>query len=81
MLPRVRPDVVILDVMMPDRDGWELLQTLRTHEPEKATRVIICSVIKDPDLAFALGADGFLHKPVDRAQLLQALEAAFSPTT
>jgi CheY-like chemotaxis protein len=42
--------------------------------------VIICSIINDPKLALALGADAFLHKPVDRARLLQALASVLSPS-
>ena len=76
MLEEVRPDVTILDVMMPDRDGWEVLHLLRQSDAGMRTRVIVCSIINDPQLASALGADGFLHKPVDRAGLLQALNQA-----
>lgn len=69
------PEVVILDVMMPDRDGWELLQMLRAGEAGRQARIIVCSIVNDPKLATALGADGFLNKPVDQASLLQALAA------
>jgi len=82
MLERVRPEVVILDVMMAERDGWEILQTLRANGVDRSkTRVIVCSIINDPQLAIALGADAFLHKPVDRASLLQALGRVLSPAT
>ena len=79
MLNDLRPDVVILDVMMPERDGWEVLQALRRSEAGSRARVLVCSIIDDPHLAAALGADGFLHKPVDRASLLQALDKLVSP--
>jgi CheY-like chemotaxis protein len=75
---RIRPDVVILDVMMPERDGWELLETLRTTPEGQRARIIVCSIINDPELSAALGADGFLLKPVERADLLQALSDLFS---
>lgn len=80
MLERVHPDVIILDVMMPDRDGWELLETLRLRSSGCGPRVIVCSIINDPELSAALGADGFLHKPVSRESLLQALEEVISTT-
>lgn len=73
LVQSLRPDVIILDVMMPDRDGWEVLRELRATEAGARARIIVCSIINDPRLALALGADAFLNKPVDRASLLQAL--------
>ncbi|OQA46425.1 MAG: Transcriptional regulatory protein AfsQ1 [Chloroflexi bacterium ADurb.Bin325] len=69
------PAAVVLDVMMPDVDGWEVLQTLRTQPETSAIPVIICSVFNDPELASALGASYFLPKPVSREALLEALRA------
>jgi CheY-like chemotaxis protein len=76
LLQRLRPDIVILDVMMPDRDGWELLGDIRASEAGRHARVVVCSIINDPELASALGADAFLSKPVDRTRLLEVLRAA-----
>lgn len=77
MLPEVRPDVLILDVMMPEHDGWEALQILRSRCPDEghphSPRIIVCSIINDPELSVSLGADAFLHKPVDRAALVRTL--------
>ncbi len=72
----IRPDVIVLDVMMPAMDGWELLQQLRHAPGLDGVPVIACSVLRDADLARALGAASFLHKPVLRHQLIAALEAA-----
>ena len=78
ILDRLQPDAVILDVMLPHQDGWEVLRGLRATDSGKAARVIICSIINDPNLAAALGGDAFLHKPVSRARLLQTLQVALS---
>ncbi|MHB1294433.1 MAG: response regulator [Anaerolineae bacterium] len=78
MLDRLRPEVVILDVMMPDRDGWEVLEALRRTEAERRVPVVVCSIIDDPELATALGADAFLHKPVDQSALLRTLAQVLS---
>ncbi len=67
------PDAVILDIMMPEMDGWEVLQRLRTLPQTTDTPVIICSVFDDPGLAQSLGASLFLHKPVSRDDVLSAL--------
>jgi CheY-like chemotaxis protein len=69
----LHPDVIILDVMMPEVDGWQVLQTLRTDPHTSTTPVIICSVISDPQLAASLGASGSLSKPVSRDDFLLAL--------
>jgi len=78
VLEHAIPDVLILDIMLPNQDGWEVLEALRREARFDQVRVIICSIIKDPQLARALGAHAFLHKPVDRAQLLQALDQVLS---
>lgn len=78
IVDQLEPDVVILDVMMPDRDGWEALRALRLTGAGRRARVIVCTIINDPRLATALGADAFLHKPVDRLRLNQALQDVLS---
>jgi CheY-like chemotaxis protein len=67
------PDAIILDVMMPELDGWEFLQRLRSHPQTTTVPVIICSVVNDPELAYSLGASLFLPKPVSRDDVLDAL--------
>ncbi len=70
----IAPDVIVLDVMMPGMDGWELLQRLR-HTPALAdVPIIACSVIDDAELAAALGASKFLRKPVLRSHLIESLK-------
>ena len=67
------PDVIIIDVMMPGMDGWELLQRLHHTPPLRDVPVIVCSVLSEADLAAALGAAAFLKKPILRSQLVVAL--------
>jgi CheY-like chemotaxis protein len=73
-IPQLQPDVIILDIMMPGMDGWELLQRLRTRLETKLIPVVICSVINDPELAFALGASQYILKPVTREAFLNTLQ-------
>lgn len=68
-----QPDVIVLDVMMPRQDGWEVLQLLQNRSKTRHIPVIVCSVLDDPELAYSLGATEFLAKPVTRARLLGAL--------
>ncbi len=67
------PDAILLDVMMPQVDGWQVLQALRNHPATLRTPIIICSVFNDPELAYSLGATLFLPKPVSRDAVLDAL--------
>jgi CheY-like chemotaxis protein len=74
-----RPDVIALDVMMPDQDGWEVLQTLRSHPRTAAIPVVVCSVLPERELALMLGAIDFLPKPFSQRELLDALERVRRP--
>lgn len=74
------PDVVVLDLMMPHQDGWEILQRLQNQKSTRHIPVIVCSVLDDPELAYSLGAAEFLAKPVSRAQLFRALSGCLSDT-
>lgn len=69
----VIPDIIIMDIMMPEMDGWELLQRLRTFPATSETPIIVCSVINDSQLALSLGATKFVTKPVDKEKLFLAL--------
>jgi len=69
----IQPDVITLDVMMPSKDGWEVLQTLRAQPRTQHIPVVVCSVLKEQDLARSLGAAAFLAKPINQAALLRAL--------
>jgi CheY-like chemotaxis protein len=73
------PDLIILDVMMPSVDGWQVLRGLKQNPATKNTPIIICSVLREPDLAISLGASAYLRKPVDRLELLATLERILHP--
>ena len=68
------PEVIILDIMMRDVDGWQLLQRLRTDTRLPDVPIIVCSVLKEPKVALALGAQYYLKKPVSQQQMLAALQ-------
>ena len=67
------PDVVMLDVMMPGTDGWELLGQLRNHPATSEIRIVVCTVLPQEELALSLGANAFVRKPATREEFLQAL--------
>lgn len=68
------PSVIILDVMMPERDGWELLQRLRMRPATAQLPILVCTVFNDAQLAYSLGATGFITKPASHEKILEALE-------
>jgi len=70
---QARPRAIVLDVMMPSQDGWETLQALHHHPATADIPVVVCSVLRQRELALALGASDFLEKPVSRDALLTAL--------
>ncbi|HEX2037174.1 MAG TPA: response regulator [Chloroflexota bacterium] len=71
---KLRPDVVILDVLLPSQDGWEILHGLRAQPETAHVPVVVCSVLHEKTLALSLGADDFLAKPVSQHALVAALE-------
>lgn len=70
----VQPDVLILDLMMPEHDGWDLLQQLSNQPDTARIPIMICSVLKQKELALSLGAAAYLPKPFTDQSLLHALD-------
>jgi diguanylate cyclase (GGDEF)-like protein/PAS domain S-box-containing protein len=70
----MRPFAITLDVMLPKKDGWEVLQTLKCDPGTADIPVIIHSVIDNKELAFALGATDYLIKPLEKEALLAKLD-------
>src|SRR5579859_2129515 len=69
------PALIILDVMMPDMDGWQVLHTLKSHPATKDIPVLVCSVLDISQIALSLGANGYLKKPPDPRDLVKFLNA------
>ncbi|MGD0883932.1 MAG: response regulator [Thermodesulfovibrionales bacterium] len=70
----LRPFAILLDIMLPKKDGWEVLQALKGDEATARIPVLIHSIIDNKDLAFALGATDYLLKPLDKDALLNILQ-------
>lgn len=71
---RIAPAAILLDVMMPGIDGWELLGRLRSHPLTSHIPVVVCSVLPQEQLALALGASAFLAKPLMPEAVLATLD-------
>jgi diguanylate cyclase (GGDEF)-like protein/PAS domain S-box-containing protein len=70
----LKPFAITLDVMLPKRDGWEVLQELKSDPKTAEIPVIIHSIVNNKDLAFALGATDYLLKPLEKEALISKLE-------
>mgnify|MGYP005841625701 CR=1 FL=1 len=75
LLAQHKPDLILLDVLMPGEDGWAILQWLKTLPETARIPVAICSVLEQPDLALALGAASVLKKPITRTTLLETVHS------
>ena len=73
IVKHLRPQAVILDVLMPRTDGWSVLSSLKADDQTRAIPVIVLTMLDDSEMAFALGAADFMTKPVDRQQLAASL--------
>ena len=71
------PDVIILDVVLPDRSGFEICRALKAEASTSDIPVIICST-KDTEMdkfwGLKQGADAYLAKPVDQAELTRTVK-------
>jgi signal transduction histidine kinase/DNA-binding response OmpR family regulator len=65
----LRPMVITLDVMMPDLDGWSVLAALRQDPDLAEIPVIMITILDEHRRGVALGAAGYLTKPIDRERL------------
>jgi CheY-like chemotaxis protein len=70
----MRPQVILLDVLMPRMDGWAVLTALKEDPETKGIPVIVASMIRETGLARSLGAADYLSKPVDWPRLRAAVE-------
>jgi CheY-like chemotaxis protein len=72
------PDLVLLDLKLPGRDGFEVLRWIRQQPELKALRVVVLTSsdrIQDVNLAYQLGANSFLVKPVDFERFVEISQA------
>ncbi len=68
-----RPDAIILDVIMPDIDGWAVLRALKADSELADIPVILVTVLGDRDMGLALGAADHLTKPIAPPELVRVL--------
>jgi CheY-like chemotaxis protein len=70
---QLEPDVITLDVLMPGMDGWAALAALKSSPETADIPVVMLTIVDDRNLGYALGAEDFLPKPIDRERLTAVL--------
>lgn len=76
LVKEIKPALITLDIMMPQKDGWQVLRELKRDAQTKDIPVIIHSMIDNKPLAMSLGAVDVMPKPVDSKALLQRVQSA-----
>jgi two-component system NtrC family sensor kinase len=76
----LQPAAITLDVMMPDLDGWSVLAALRQNPELADIPVIMVSIVDDKRRGIALGAAGYLTKPIDRDRLHRLIRRFQAPS-
>ncbi len=76
----IRPFAITLDILLPKKDGWQVLRELKMKPNLQSIPVIIVSVTEERQLAFGLGAVDHLVKPIDKEALLTSLQSLKLPS-
>ncbi|MBN1179056.1 MAG: GAF domain-containing protein [Anaerolineae bacterium] len=71
---RLQPYAITLDVMMPEIDGWKLIQDLKANPKTHHIPVVMCTIVSEKGRGMSLGAADYLVKPILEQDLLDALE-------
>ncbi len=81
LIREVKPKLILLDVLMPGRDGWSLLKECKTDKDLKDIPVIMISQLNQSNLASSLGANDYLTKPIDRTHFINTLKRIMGTDT
>jgi CheY-like chemotaxis protein/two-component sensor histidine kinase len=69
----LQPYAITLDIMMPGRDGWQVLYDLKKNPDTQNIPVIICSILENREKGFSMGAADYLAKPILEEELVEAV--------
>ena len=70
----LEPFAITLDVMMPGKDGWQIIQDLKANPNTRRIPVIMCTIVCEKEYGLSLGASDYLIKPILEEELVAALQ-------
>jgi CheY-like chemotaxis protein len=73
-IKNINPYAITLDIMMPSKDGWQVIEEIKSDPQTAHIPVIICSIVEDRDRAYQLGAVDYLVKPILEDEMVDALK-------
>src|SRR5690606_7848613 len=76
MVEKLKPDLVVLDILLPGMTGWEMLAALKSRPKLANIPVIVVSILEEREKGLALGAIDYLTKPVERGRLVSCVQKA-----
>lgn len=79
LVQTLRPCVITLDVMMPEINGWQLLNQLKTNSATASIPVVMISILSEQTTGYVLGADAYVLKPFKIGELLSTLRRILKP--
>ena len=74
MVRQIKPDLIILDVMMPEINGFDVAAVLKNDPATMSIPIIILSIVQDKERGFRIGVDRYLTKPINTEQLFHEVE-------
>jgi len=73
-IKEIEPYAILLDIIIPEKDGWTVIKELKDDPFTKNIPVVICSIVSDKNRGFSLGAANYLTKPIIENELVEALK-------
>ena len=71
----LKPAAITLDIILPEIDGWEVINRLKSDEATSGIPIVVVSVVDNPELGMSLGAIDYFVKPVDGRELVKRLNS------
>ncbi|MFN8400321.1 MAG: GAF domain-containing protein [Anaerolineales bacterium] len=75
----IKPDAILLDILMPEKDGWQVLHDLKSDPATTNIPIILLTIVDKKALGMRLGAAAYLLKPLNPAEVLSTLRKVIKP--